>query len=159
GSMGHEPQLLPDFTLLIQLGIFIASYLVMRTFVFRPYLELLHARQAKTVGLKDQASAHRAKAQKLQQDYEAFMKAERKKVAEWSDAQRKLLTEEERAVVQKARADVGKELASLRSTVRSEYEAARRELLPHVADYSSQIASKLVGRTVKVSPVSSDLNK
>lgn len=148
--MGHAPVLVPDYTLFIQLGIFFASYFVMRALVFKPYLALLAERRAKTVGLKEKALHAREKAAKLQTDYEAHMKQERKKVAAWTDEERKKIADEERAIVEAARGEVAESLATSRAKILADTEQARRDLMPLVNEYSSQIASKLLGRKVNV---------
>jgi len=150
--MQHEPSLIPNFTLLIQAGIFFASWLVLHTLVFRPYVALLKARREKTVGLLDKAARARVKTAQLQQEYETFMKAERKKIVEWTDEERKRINEAERKIIAQARDEVGGELQGLRAKIATDTERARKDLLPQIAEYSSYIVSKLVGYTVKVPP-------
>jgi len=152
-------ELIPDFTMAIQTGIFFACWVVLHYLVFKPYLALLHARHAKTSGLRERAVADRERAEKLKVDYEQFMKAERKKVAGWTDNERRKVGEEERQIVQRARDEASKELQGLRARVTTEYEKARSELLPQVRDYSSHIASKLLGYKVNVPVSQADLNK
>lgn len=149
--MGHEPVLIPDFTLIIQLAIFFASFFVMNSLIFKPYVALLNARREKTVGLKEKALADRDRALKLRNEHEAFMKAERKKIVEWTETERKKISEEDRRIVQQAREAVNEDLQVLRAKVNTDCEKARKELLPQVSEYSSQIASKLVGYKVNVS--------
>ncbi len=146
-----ESELVPNFTFFIMLGLFFASYFMLSIFVFRPYLNLLEARRAKTSGLKERAIQERERADKLREDYETFMKAERKKVASWMDEERKKVAEEERGVIQKARNQVNDELKTLRDSIHVETERVRGELLPMVNEYSSQLASKVLGHKVKVS--------
>ena len=149
--MGHEPVLIPDFTLFIQLAIFFASFFVMNSLIFKPYVALLNARKEKTVGLKERAHADRDRAVKIKAEYETFMKVERKKIVEWTEAERKKIDEEDRHVLQQARDGVNEELQVLRAKVKADCETARKALLPQVSEYSSQIASKLVGYKVNVS--------
>src|ERR1041385_6045342 len=101
--MGHELNLVPDFTLFIQIGIFFAAYFVMNALIFKPYLGLLDAQKAKTSGLNEQSYRDKERAQKLQTDYEAFVKSERKKIATWSEDERRKVTDEERKIIQQAR--------------------------------------------------------
>jgi F0F1-type ATP synthase membrane subunit b/b' len=151
--MGHEPQLIPDYTLLLQLGLFFASYFVLKALIFNPYLSLLEERKAKTTGLREQADRDKERALKLQAEYEKFLKAERKKQAAWSENEHQHVNEEERAIIQKARDAVGEELQVIRTRIQSDLERARKDLFPLISEYSSQIASKLVGYKVKVSGI------
>lgn len=143
--------LMPNWTLFIQLGLFFICYFVMNKFVFTPYLELLDARRAKTSGLKEKAAQDRERADKLKVDYEEFMKSERKKVGSWLDDERKKVSDHERNELTKARNDASAELKKRREQIQAETDKIRRDLAPLVSEYSSQIASKLVGRKVSVS--------
>lgn len=156
--MHHEPSLIPNFTLLIQLGIFLASWLVLHQLVFKPYVALIKARRDKTTGLVEKATKARARAAQLQSQYEQLMKDERKKVAAWTDEERKKVNDAERDIISAARDEVGNELQALRAKTQADYEKARRDLLPQVGEYSSYIVSKLVGYQVKV-PVSAEAKK
>lgn len=146
----HEPVLVPDYTLLIQLGIFFAAYFVLRFLVFKPYLELLRIRRLKTVGLKEQAAQAHEQATKLRADYDAFMKNERKRINAWSDEQRKTVLDEERGIISKARDAAANELQGARGRIHADSEKARRELLPLISEYSSQLVTKLLGRKVSI---------
>jgi len=154
--MGHEPDLMPNWTLVIQLVIFLLSYAVMRSFVFAPYLTLLHKRQEKTTGLKERAAKDRERAESLRAQYEGFIRDERKKLNAWVDDERKKIMEEEHKIVQHAREQAGDELKLVKQSLHDECEKARKDLLPLVSDFSSQIASKLLGHKVKISSVVSE---
>jgi F0F1-type ATP synthase membrane subunit b/b' len=157
--MENSPQLLPDWTMLIQLAIFFACYWVLRILVFKPYLELLKLRKAKTVGLKENAVAAQARADKLHQEYEAFMTQERKKAAVWTEEARVQVTEEERRIVQEARNRAAQEIDSLNASIERQVALARVELLPQVGEYSSHIATKLVGRKMDATHFSREFIK
>jgi F0F1-type ATP synthase membrane subunit b/b' len=145
------PELLPNITFFYELGLFFVCYFVLKFLVFKPYFELQQMRLAKTVGLKEQAARDRERADKLKSDYDIFIKGERKKLNVWVEDERKKIAEEERKLVQQTRESVSEEMKSIRQTLKDETDKARKELLPMVAEYSSQIATKLVGRSVKVS--------
>lgn len=149
--MGSQAVLIPNFTLFIQMGLFFISYALLHFLVFVPYLRLHDARRAKTSGLKEKALQEREKAEKLREEYDTFMKAERRKAAAWTDEEKKKVAEEERAIISQARDSVGEELKKAREATAQETERVRRDLAPQVVEYSSQIASKLLGRKVSVS--------
>lgn len=151
--------LTPNYTLFIQLGLFFICYFFLKTFVFDPYVSLIETRHARTIGLKEKALEDKEKAEKFKQQYESFMKEERKKVGAWLDNERKQIADQEREVVQKARMETSNKLKTVRADVSSETERTRRELSPLVSEYSSQIASKILGRKVKVSASSTEEKK
>ena len=137
-------------TVWFQMGLFLASWCVLHRMVFLPYLSRQQDRHAKTVGLKTRAQADRERANQLQNDYESFMKAERKTIANWTESERSKIAEEERQIIQRARDQASEDLQSVRVRLLSELESARRELVPQVREYSSQIASRLIGYKVSV---------
>lgn len=155
----HEPVLVPDFTLFIQMGIFFASYFVLNTLVFKPYLALLKARREQTVGLRAAAERDREMSIKLQAQYDTFMKTERKKVVAWSEAERKKVQDEERKTIQTARDTAAKANDVARAELEEEKQKARRSLETTVNDFSSAIVSKMLGRKVQVSGSSSTKGK
>lgn len=148
--MHHELSLIPNWTILIQLGLFLATFLVLHYLVFEPFQELLHTRHSKTTGLKEQAEATRQKAAQFKEGYEAFMKAERKKISAFAEEERRKVSHEERTIIQAARDKVAQELSQLRQRVSQEKEQVRQELTPLIPEYSSLIASKLTGQKIQV---------
>jgi F0F1-type ATP synthase membrane subunit b/b' len=157
--MEHEPVLIPNYTLFIQLGLFFATYFVLQFLVFKPYLALLKLRRQRTQGLKEEASQTQEKAQKLREDYEAFMKNERKRVQAWTEQEKKQVQDEERRVIAAARSAAGEELKTVRGRIQSESDKARQQLLPLVSEYSSQLVSKLLGRKVHISGTAAQASK
>jgi F0F1-type ATP synthase membrane subunit b/b' len=156
--MGSESELLPNATLFVQLGLFLICYFMLKTFVFGPYLRLLELRREKTSGLKEKAASDSIRAEKLKGDYDAFMKTERRKLSGWLDDERKKVSEEARSIIQGAREGVAVELKGRRAQIQKEAEEARKQLAPLVGEYSSLIATKVVGRKIKVSAQAAELS-
>lgn len=154
----HEPVLVPDFTLLIQMGIFFATYLVLNSLVYKPYLALLKARREQTIGMREAAEKNREKAEKLRAEYEAFVKTERKKISAWTDAERKKIQDEERHRIQAARDMAAKASEAARAVLDEEVKKARQGLEPSVNEFASGIVSKILGRKVQISGVGASKN-
>lgn len=157
--MGHEPDLIPNYTVIIQLAIFLATFGVLRFFVFRPYLALLHRRQEKTEGLMAMAAAAREKSEKLRLEYEIFMREERKKLGTWMEEERKKIAEDERRVLQQARNSVGEELQALRKNIQAEISRVERQFSDQVPEYASLVVSKLLGHQVATSLIPHDTTR
>lgn len=146
-----DPANIPNWTILLQLGLFFISFYFLNTFLFKPYLALLDARKAKTSGLKEKAIHDKAQAEKLQHSYEAFMRGERQRLSKWTEEERKKISEAERHEVQRARNEASEVLKKARVELQGAVAKARTELNPMVAEYSSQIASKVLGRKINIS--------
>lgn len=139
-----------DKTILIQAGIFVACYGVLRLLVFGPYLKLLEARHARSTELKSDAERRAADAEKLKEQYETLMLSERRKVQRWVDNERRKVADEERAVIQRARDGSTEMLRNFRLQLTRQTVDARKALLPKVYEFASQLASAILGKKVVV---------
>ncbi|NBX93840.1 MAG: hypothetical protein EB078_13160 [Proteobacteria bacterium] len=157
-NLSIDPQLFPQ-QLGIELGIFLASYTVLNKVLFKPYLDLVHARNAKSTELKAHTVEDRAKSEKLATEYEDFMRAQRKDVAHWVDEEKKKVSEQERALIEAARNKVAAELAASRKSADEQMDIARKELMPLVGEYSSKIVAKLTGKKVTISAAAASAGK
>ncbi|NBX68067.1 MAG: hypothetical protein EBR01_03765 [Proteobacteria bacterium] len=144
---------------LIQLALFLASFSVMKLFVFKPMLELIHIREHKTHGLKEEAETAKHKAAKLKTDYESLLKSEHKKTTEWLEAEKKKVTAEETKIIQAAHDEASQKLETIRKQITGDTEKARGELAPLISDFASRIATKLVGKPIKISGDDQGLKK
>lgn len=143
--------LLPDSTLFVQLGLFFATYFVLKHLVFIPYLDLLEERKAKTEGLRQKAAANRERAAELKKKYLEFMTEKRKTITHWLEDERRKIQDEERSIIQEARVEVSGQLDTLRAEIDREKTAVTLELMKEVPTFASQVASKLAGKEIKVS--------
>jgi F-type H+-transporting ATPase subunit b len=144
-----------DGTLLIQGGIFWASYGVLRVLMFGPYLKLLETREQFTIALKEKAVLKREEAETLRQKYESTIRAERISAKKWGEEQRKKAVDNEKAIMQAARDDVAAKLRSVRERICKERVEARSVLTPKIISFASQIASKVTGQEVQIHETSS----
>ncbi len=137
-----------DLTLLFQLGLFLVLVVVLRALVFRPYLDNLDARTARTDDTRNDAAALREKADQLAERHQAAIATAR------SDglAERGGLRTEGQAhkdeVVGRARAEASKSLEAGRVKVEADLSGAREELLGQVDDIARLVAEKVLGRSV-----------
>jgi F-type H+-transporting ATPase subunit b len=143
----------------IQLVLFLSSFFVMKLWVFKPLLELIHVREEKTHGLEKQAEEAQQKVAKLKTDYDAFIKAEHRKTSVWLDEEKKKVLNEENRIIQSARDQAGTTLDLLRKQIEQDSDKVRGDLSPLVSEFAEKIASKLVGKTVNISGVDAGLKK
>lgn len=153
--MDHGPVLIPDSTIVIQIGLFFTAYGLMNHLVFKPYLNLLKMRRGRTSELVKKAAKNRLHAEELTVAVDSALREERKKINQWLDDEKKKVSEEERLILNKARQQASVELEGARVKIGEEVSEARQKLAPMVQDYASQIATRLLGRKVTVSAGSS----
>ncbi len=142
--------------LLIQAGIFLASYAVLRGLVFGPYTQLLRAREERSSLLKEKAARQQDEALKIRESYETFIKTERRNTQNWIDEERKQISDVEKRSVQLARESANEKLKQMRSRLAQELSAVRKGLAPRVSEYASQLASTILGKKVVVAAQDSD---
>lgn len=135
---------------LIQAGIFAGSYFVLRGLVLGPYSILLKERVARSSLLKSKAHAEQEVALRMREEYEAFMRDERKGIQQWSDEERKNILDEERQIVQSARDGANSKIKGIRTRLEQEVTEVRKGLMPKAVEFASQLASTILGKKVVV---------
>lgn len=155
----HGLVLYPDLTIIYQMLIFMAAYFVLSSLVFKPYLELLEARHARTDGLKQKAAEHAEQAIGFKEKYEAYVKTEKVQIAQWTETQRKQISSEEMEILGESRKQVAVQLDEIRSKTKQELLAAQNELFPLAPEIAASVSTKLLGKEIeiRVGKTSSDL--
>ena len=72
--IASDIHLVPNWTLLIQLGIFLTVIIFLQFFIFRPTLHILHKRKAATMESSDEAKNLEATANQMFAEQEAALK-------------------------------------------------------------------------------------
>lgn len=139
---------------MIQAGLFVASYGVLRALVFGPYTELLKAREERSSLLKAKALKQQEEAAKKREEYEYFMKVERRANQIWIEEERKQIAEDQRRTIQAARDAANVRLEKTRGHLNEEMAAIRKALAPKMGEIASQLASAILGKKVVVSSAS-----
>ena len=137
-----------DFTVLVQLVVFIITALILSRFLFRPFLSMRAARSQGIDGAREEAARmdDQAKAQIV--DYETrFSKAKTKANDERAKV-RNEAAEREREITDAARKQTETAIEGARSTLAVEADAARKSLEPRAQEIARTIAKKVLGREV-----------
>ncbi len=121
-------QLTPDLSILIQVAIFIAVWLGLRTLVFEPMHRVLAERNRRTVQAEHSAEALIAAAHADRARYEEAVHERRRQMSQEAEAARRTAIEESNREIAAARAAIARELAAHRAAVASQVDAARRVL-------------------------------
>lgn len=137
-----------DGTVLVQFALFIVMFLVLRAFLFKPYLKMRDERAEKIEGAEAKAGNLAKRAEQLEADYKAKV------------AKARASAEEERAKLQsEARTRESELLGQARTRAQGRIQATREQIAQQVAAAQSELqqraqalghtlASKLLGREV-----------
>ena len=146
----HEPQLIDlDGTAFVQLGLFLLLMLVLRQFLWRPYLKVLGERTTRVDGYKQDAARLDAEAaERLAKAEPALAEARRVGAGERVEA-RAAAHKREQEVLAAANATAQKTLADARARVTASLTAERAKLQQTAAEIGAQAARKILGREVQ----------
>lgn len=138
--------LLPDHTLPIMWVFFMVVLFVLNNFVFKPTLEIIEARKAKTLGLKEKAEKLSAEVEKRVVAYEAAFNKSRQMAAVEREKILVQARSEERSIIDAARAQTDKMLSEIRQSIGSEREVAAGVLKKEVEQLAGDMVSRVLER-------------
>jgi len=135
-------ELIPDFTIFIQLALFILFWLVFKSAVVGPMTGVLADRARRTIEAKQDAERTAAAAQSEGARYDEAVREHRLRMARETDAARHAAIEESNREIAAARTNIAYELGHRRELVATQLAAARRQL----ATEAEAIAGQMLGR-------------
>jgi F-type H+-transporting ATPase subunit b len=121
-------QLTPDFSIFLQVAIFIVVWLGLRAWVFGPMQTVLADRNRRTVQAGHDAEAMIAAAHADRARYEEAVHQRRLEMSQEAEHARRAAIEESNREIAAARAAIAQELATQRASVAAQVDAARRAL-------------------------------
>ena len=145
----HEPQLIDlDGTAFVQFGLFLLLMLLLRQFLWRPYLKVLGERTTRVEGYKQEAVRLDAEAAaRLARAEAALAEARRVGAGERVEA-RATAHKREQELLAAANAGAQKTLAYARARVSATLATERANLQKTAAEFGTQAARKILGREV-----------
>jgi len=145
----HEPQLIDlDATAFIQLGLFLLLMLVLRQFLWKPYLKVRGERTTRVDGYREEAARLEAEATARLAKAEAAL-AEARRVGSGERAEARAVAQRrESELLAQANAAAQKELADARARVNATLAAERAKLQQTAGEAGLQAARKILGREV-----------
>jgi F-type H+-transporting ATPase subunit b len=150
--LSSAPQLLSgslidlDGSLLLELGLFFALFLLLNRWIFKPMIALFDAREAAIDGAKRDAKTIEAEAEKTLREFEGEMKKVKVEATRERDALRQDAVRLERELVAKAREEADAILGEATSQMNGEAAKIRAEMKTIAPELAKQIAEKLLGR-------------
>lgn len=138
----------PDYTFLVQIGIFVVFWLLMKRLWFDPALRIVRERGRRSDGAIEEARQLTAEAERLSAEHAAALDQAR------TEAQREMqeivrgAEAEQKQLVAAAAADAQHTLTEVRSRVAEEVAAARRSLTDQAGELARVVARAVLGRSV-----------
>jgi len=137
-----------DGTVLVQFGIFVVMYLVLRHFLFVPYLRMRAEREAHIEGVEKKAQELLRKRESLDSEYQQRMQ----KARAGAEEERLRLQAEGRSreaeVLSQARTRAQARIAETQKKIAAEVTTAQAELARQAEPLARALARKLLGREI-----------
>jgi F-type H+-transporting ATPase subunit b len=121
-------------------------YFILRSLFFKPILEVMAEREARTVGAQKSAEAAQAAAAEHVKQYEEALKQAKAKVYADQEAERKKLLDERAAILKEARSKASAEVGKAKERVAGELGAVKKD----VEAITSQLAAEIAVRVLQV---------
>lgn len=137
-----------DMTLLVQLSIFLITFLILKRLLFKPFLRLAEVRRQETEGKRLAAESLEGEARKLDEEVEKRLFEARLAAGSEKDKMIEQARLRERDLAAKAREETRKAADLARKKMASEADLATQDLRRQVAGFASMAAGKVLGRTV-----------
>jgi F-type H+-transporting ATPase subunit b len=123
-------------------------YGLMRSLFFKPVLEVMAERQARTLGAQKEAEAAQVAAGEKIKQYQEALKQAKAKVYLEQEAQRKKLLDERAAFLKEARARSTIEVNQAKNRVAGELQSAKKD----IETTTSQLALEITRKVLQVPP-------
>lgn len=138
-----------DFTLLLQLGLFLIVLTALNRVLFQPLLRVFEARQQRLQGLRDEVEKLKAEAAADLAVYQTRMRAARDAAQRERDQLVATGREEERRLLTEMRAELAKSLNEARDQVSAAELEAKRSLDAETGELARRLVEKVLGREVR----------
>lgn len=137
-----------DGTLLVQFGLFLLMFIVLRFALFGPYLKMREQRRKGIEGAREEAHGMDAKARAIVADYDVKIGRAKQRGAEERMRVRSEAAVREREILGKARDESNRGLDDARKGIAKDADAARATLAAESAALAKQMVKRILGREV-----------
>jgi F-type H+-transporting ATPase subunit b len=138
-----------DGTILVQLGIFLVLFFILRSLVFKPMTSLFAAREEAIDGAREEARRMEREAKEQSGGFDEAIRRVRTEAGEQRDKLRADGLALERTMLGAVKDETTRALEDARVKLESERDAARRAMAAQTPVLARAIASKLLGREVQ----------
>lgn len=137
-----------NFTLFIQMGLFLVLMLILNRFVFKPMAALLEERDKRIKDPAADARGMEAAVEKMRVRYEATLNDAKLRAVEERNRLRKEGTDREQEIITSAYKASEETISEIKGRIEKEVGIARETLRKEAISLSSSMAEKLLGRAV-----------
>ena len=137
-----------NLTLLIQMGLFLTLMLILNRLVFRPMVALLEEREKRIKEPGADAKGMEAEIERMRLLYEATLNETKLKAIEERNRLRKEGADKEQEIIKEAYKAAEETISEVKGKIEKDLASAREILRKEAESLSSNVAVKLLGRSV-----------
>jgi F-type H+-transporting ATPase subunit b len=119
-------------------------YFILRAIFFKPLLQVMAEREARTLGAQKSAEAAQVAAAEKVKQYEEELRQAKAKVYAEQEAERKKLLDERAASLKEARSASSAEVTKAKARVAGELEAAKTDIEASAGQLATEIARRVL---------------
>ena len=138
-----------NYTLFIQIIVFLTVLWVLTRFLFRPVIDTLDERLEKTEGLNKKGKEIEEETKKKAVEYEDRLKEVRYRALEMRDGFKKDGLEEEKKIIRAVAKEAKDVIEEKKGGVYKDIERVKSELGKRIEENSRDIAEKVLGRRIE----------
>lgn len=147
-ALAAEDMLSLDYTIFVQMAIFISAIFIFNSLLFKPMLSLIERREQLTKGTVKEAAELEAKAKSMVEEYESKMNLAREEALEERESLRSKTHTEAYDIVHHAREEVQSLIEDARQKLEAETLETKERVKPQVEIIARAISSRILGREV-----------
>jgi F-type H+-transporting ATPase subunit b len=136
----------PDYTFLVQIGLFVVFWLAMKRLWFGPALRIIKDRVERSEGAIREAQAVQADAERLRAEHAAALDAVKAEAHRDMQGILRQAETDQQAVLAEARSEAEQRLADARTRLAEEVAIARQGLRLQVEEIARDVVRKVLGR-------------
>ncbi len=137
-----------DYSIFIQIALFLVSWFFLARFVFTPFQRLLGEREQRTEGMKAEAETLLEEAQRLRIQYEERITKAKEEGDSIKEGIRQEALEAREELLAQVQEDAARFLQTARQQIQQEMEKGRELALQEAEVLAQQMAEKILARKV-----------
>lgn len=139
---------IPDISVVIQIGNFLVLIWALNVIVYRPIRKIIQQRKEKVENFETTIDTYNSDIQEKDEAFTAGLKAARAKGLNKKDALLHEGIDEEKKIIENVNANAQAELVEIREKIARDVEAARASLQEKIDGFANDITQKILGRAV-----------
>jgi len=138
-----------DYTVLVQMAIFLAFVFYLNTFLLRPLGSYLRRRKETIENFRAAGGDQDSTLERLQKDYRQKIDAAREAMLEQRTTAKKEAVDIQNSILDEAKKEAGQELSTAEAELAGDAAAARQRLSEESSALAAMITEKVLGRVVQ----------